>query len=65
MAIFHMSFNNISNNKGRSAIASASYRSGEQLKDRKEGRTCFYKRRIKPETYILKPAIAPITHTTL
>ena len=54
-----MSFNNISNNKGRSAIASASYRSGEQLYDEKEGRTYFYKRRIKPETYILKPDNAP------
>lgn len=31
MAIFHMSFNNISNGKGRGAIASASYRSGERL----------------------------------
>ena len=31
MAIFHMSFSNISAGKGRSAIASAAYRSGENL----------------------------------
>jgi hypothetical protein len=29
MAIFHMIFSNISAGKGRSAIASAAYRSGE------------------------------------
>ena len=33
MAIFHMSFSNISAGKGRSAIASAAYRSGEKLFD--------------------------------
>ncbi|MDR4932250.1 hypothetical protein RF371_00060 [Companilactobacillus paralimentarius] len=35
MAIFHMSFSNISAGKGRSAIASAAYRSGEKLFDDK------------------------------
>ena len=55
MAIFHMSFNNISNEKGRGAIVSASYRSGERLYDEKEGRSYFYKRSVEPETYILKP----------
>ena len=38
MAIFHMSFSNISAGKGRSAIASAAYRSGEKLFDNQEGR---------------------------
>ena len=38
MAIFHMSFSNISAGKGRSAIASAAYRSGEKLFDDKECR---------------------------
>lgn len=59
MAIFHMSFNNISNGKGRGAIASASYRSGERLYDEKEGRNYFYERSVKPETFILKPDYAP------
>lgn len=59
MAIFHMSISNISNGKGRSAIASASYRSGTRLYDEKEGRSYFYKREVKPETFILKPKHAP------
>ena len=44
MAIFHMSFSNISAGKGRSAIASAAYRSGEKLFDDKECRHYFYSR---------------------
>jgi hypothetical protein len=44
MAIFHMSFSNISAGKGRSAIASAAYRSGEKLFDDKEERSYFYAR---------------------
>ncbi|MUV42193.1 MobQ family relaxase [Levilactobacillus brevis] len=59
MAIFHMSFSNISAGKGRSAIASAAYRSGEKLFDNKEGRSYFYGRSIMPETFILKPKNAP------
>ena len=47
MAIFHMSFSNISAGKGRSAIASAAYRSGEKLFDDKEGRHYFYARPVK------------------
>jgi len=35
MAIFHMSFSNVSAGKGRSAIAA--YRSGEKLFDNQEG----------------------------
>lgn len=59
MAIFHMSFSNISAGKGRSAIASAAYRSGEKLFDDKEGRNYFYARTVMPESFILTPQNAP------
>ena len=59
MAIFHMSFSNISAGKGRSAIASAAYRSGEKLFDDKEGRRYFYARSVIPEIFILTPKNAP------
>ncbi|WNW17337.1 MobQ family relaxase [Lactiplantibacillus plantarum] len=59
MAIFHMSFSNISAGKGRSAIASAAYRSGEKLFDDKEGRSYFYSRSVIPESFILTPKNAP------
>ena len=59
MAIFHMSFSNISAGKGRSAIASAAYRSGEKLFDNQEGRHYFYARSVMPESFILTPKNAP------
>lgn len=59
MAIFHMNFSNISAGKGRSAIASASYRSGEKLHSDMEGKNYFYARDIMPETFILAPEYAP------
>ncbi|TAR12900.1 nickase, partial [Lactiplantibacillus plantarum] len=59
MAIFHMSFSNISAGKGRSAIASAAYRSGEKLFDNQEGRHYFYARSVMPERFILTPENAP------
>ena len=59
MVIFHMSFSNISAGKGRSAIASAAYRSGEKLFDDKEGRNYFYARTVMPESFILTPQNAP------
>ena len=59
MAIFHISFSNISAGKGRSAIASAAYRSGEKLFDDKEGRHYFYARSAMPESFILTPKNAP------
>ncbi|MFW4406793.1 MobQ family relaxase [Lactiplantibacillus paraplantarum] len=59
MAIFHMSFSNISAGKGRCAIASAAYRSGEKLFDDKEGRRYFYARSVMPESFILTPRNAP------
>ncbi|WP_125584091.1 MobQ family relaxase [Levilactobacillus cerevisiae] len=59
MAIFHMSFQNISAGKMRSAVASASYRSGEKLFSDKEGKSYFYKRDVMPEAFILTPKNAP------
>ncbi|MCW0154459.1 MobA/MobL family protein [Lactiplantibacillus plantarum] len=59
MAIFHMSFQNISAGKMRSSVASASYRSGEKLFDQKEGRSYFYARSVMPESFILTPKNAP------
>ena len=59
MAIFHISFSNISAGKGRSAVAGAAYRSGEKLFDDKEGRSYFYTRSVMPESYILTPKNAP------
>ena len=59
MAIFHMSFQNISAGKMRSAVASASYRSGEKLFSDKEGKSYFYKRDVMPESFILTPKNAP------
>ncbi|MCG0586648.1 nickase [Lactiplantibacillus plantarum] len=59
MAIFHISFSNISAGKGRSAIASAAYRSGEKLFDDQEGRHYFYARSVMPESFILTPENAP------
>src|SRR5699024_1734401 len=57
--IFRMSFSNISAGKGRSAIASAAYRSGEKLFDNQEGRHYFYARSVMPESFILTPKNAP------
>ncbi|MQM86641.1 MobA/MobL family protein [Lactobacillus buchneri] len=59
MAIFHIIFSNISAGKGRSAIAGASYRSGEKLFDQKEDRSYFYARSVMPESFILTPKNAP------
>ncbi|WP_065674993.1 MobQ family relaxase [Lactiplantibacillus pentosus] len=59
MAIFHMSFQNISAGKMRSAVASASYRSGDKLFSDKEGNTYYYARDVKPEAFILIPKNAP------
>ncbi|AYJ37177.1 nickase [Lactiplantibacillus garii] len=59
MAIFHMSFSNISAGKGRSAIASAAYRSGEKLFDDKEGQHYFYARSVMPDSFILTPKNSP------
>jgi hypothetical protein len=59
MAIYHFSAQVISRGKGQSAIASASYRSGERLVDEKTGEVKFYKREVQPESMILAPSHAP------
>ena len=43
----------------RSAVASASYRSGDKLFSDKEGKTYSYARDVKPEAFILTPKNAP------
>lgn len=59
MAIFHMSFSNISAGKMRSAVASAAYRSGEYLFSDQEQKGYLYGRSILPEAFILVPENAP------
>lgn len=45
MAIYHLSIKNISRSKGQSAVACASYRSGEKLQDEELGKSFDYTRR--------------------
>lgn len=59
MAIYHFSAQIITRSKGQSAVASASYRSGDKLFDERTGETKFYKREVQPETMILAPSHAP------
>lgn len=59
VAIFHMNFTNISAGNGRSAVASASYRSGEKLHSDMENKNYFYDRTVMPESFILLPENAP------
>jgi MobA/MobL family len=59
MAIYHFSAQVISRGKGQSAIASASYRSGERLKDERTGEVKYYHREVQPDTMILAPSNAP------
>lgn len=59
MAIYHLSSTTISRGKGQSAIASASYRSGEKLYSERYNQTNFYAREVKPVAFILTPKHAP------
>lgn len=59
MAIYHFSVQVISRGKGQSAVASASYRSGEKLRDEQSKQTKYYKREVQPENHILAPSHAP------
>lgn len=59
MAIYHLSMQIISRSKGQSAVASASYRSGERLIDERTDEVKYYQREVKPETMILAPDNAP------
>ncbi len=59
MAIYHMSGTVISRGKGQSAIASASYRSGDKLYSERYDKYNMYHRIVQPESFILKPEHAP------
>lgn len=59
MAIYHFSAQVISRGKGQSAVASASYRSGEKLIDERTGEIKYYKRDVQPESMILAPEHSP------
>lgn len=59
MAIFHLTSKVISRGKGQSAIASAAYRSGEELYSKRYDKSNFYEREVKPNSFILKPDHAP------
>lgn len=60
MSIYHCSVKNISRGKGKSAVASAAYRSGEKLEDKETGLTHdFTKKGGVIFSEILLPAEAP------
>jgi MobA/MobL family len=60
MGYYHLSANIISRGNGQSAVACASYRSGEKLWCEDDQEHKFYgKRTVDPDTYILAPEHAP------
>lgn len=59
MAIYHFSAQVISRGKGQSAVAAASYRSGERLTDERTGEIKYYVREVQPDTMILAPSNSP------
>jgi len=61
MAIYHLTTKNIGRSSGRSATASAAYRSAEKIKDDQQGLTFNYKSRVQSvsHTEILAPVNAP------
>ena len=60
MAIYHCSVKTISRGQGRSAVAAAAYRSGEEIKNEQDGITHDYQRREGVvHTQILAPEQAP------
>lgn len=59
MAIYHLSMKVISRGNGQNAVASAAYRSGEELTDEQDGSVKFYDRSVLPETHILAPEKSP------
>lgn len=59
MAIYHFSAKVISRGKGQSAVAAASYRSGERLTDERTGEEKYYHRNVEPDTMILAPSNSP------
>lgn len=59
MAIYHFSAQVISRGRGQSAVASASYRSGDRLLDERTGEEKYYRRDIQPDAMILAPSNSP------
>ncbi|WP_096271754.1 MobQ family relaxase [Paucisalibacillus globulus] len=60
MSTFYLSVSPISRKKGQSAVASAAYRSGENLYSELDMETKSYRKRtIAPETFIFAPKHAP------
>ncbi|MDA6082638.1 MobA/MobL family protein, partial [Escherichia coli] len=57
--MYHFSAQVISRGKGQSAVASASYRSGERLTDERTGEMKYYVREVQPDTMILAPSNSP------
>lgn len=63
MALYLCSFKNITRSEGRSAVATAAYRSGEKLTNRWDGCTHDYTRKGGIEyTAILLPSNAPAAY---
>jgi hypothetical protein len=59
MAIYHFSAQMISRGRGQSAVAAASYRSGDRLTDERTGEEKYYHRDVEPDTMILAPSHSP------
>ena len=59
MAIYHLSVKTISRNNGKSAVASAAYRSGEKLIDERQNLTFDYHKKEVAYSAIVLPSNAP------
>lgn len=59
MAIYHFNIQNISIGKGKTAVAAAAYRNGEQLYSEKQDKYFYYQKEVPPVAFILKPEHAP------
>ncbi|WP_230980991.1 MobQ family relaxase, partial [Rossellomorea arthrocnemi] len=59
MAIYHFSAQVISRGRGQSAVASASYRSGDRLLDERTGEEKYYRRDVQPDAMIFAPTDSP------
>ncbi|MDP9378839.1 MAG: MobA/MobL family protein [Chloroflexota bacterium] len=59
MAIYHLSAQVIGRSSGRSAVAAAAYRAGEELRDEHTGLTHDYSRRHDIDSWIQAPEGAP------
>jgi prefoldin subunit 5 len=59
MAIYHLSVKTISRGQGRSCVAAAAYRSGENIKDERQGLEHDYSKKLGVESEIIAPANSP------